>query len=129
MAILASTMANGGVFNGTRLLSESTWRSFHSDAVEGDMVIGVNYFVKGGVAVEKLPTDASLEQRLSVEGVEGCHGWFGYGGSVIQWNPEMKIGFAFVPTFLYWIDWSSERGKRLLREVLRCCAGKRNAVC
>ena len=46
MAILASTMANGGVFNGTRLLSESTWRSFHSDPVEGDMVIGVHSFVK-----------------------------------------------------------------------------------
>ena len=88
------------------------------------MVFNVNYFVKGGVAVGKLPTDASPEQKLFVEGVEGCHGWFGYGGSIIQWHPEMKISFAFVPTFLYWIDLKNERGMNLLREVHRC-AGKR----
>ena len=124
MAILAATMANGGIFKGTRLLSESTSRSFHSDPVEGDMVFWVNYLVKGGVSVEKAPTDATPEQRLSAEGLEGCHGWIGYGGSVIQWHPGMNIGFAFVPTFLYGIDIDNRRGKNLLREVL-CCAEKR----
>ena len=127
MAILAATMANGGTFNGTRLLSESTIRSFHSDPIEGDMVFGVNYLVKGGVGVEKAPTDATPEQRLSVEGLEGCHGWIGYGGSVIQWHPELKISFAFVPTFLYWIDLASERGMNLLREVLRCAEKRTSA--
>ena len=123
MAVLAATMANGGVFNGVRLLSESTRRSFHSDAVEGEMIFGVNYFVKGGVCVEKPPTDATPEQRRSVEGLEGCHGWYGYGGSTFYWHPELKIGFAFVPTFLHWID--EERGKHLLRLALQC-AEKRN---
>ena len=27
---------------------------------------------------------------------EGYFGWFGYGGSIMQWHPELKIGFAFV---------------------------------
>ena len=31
---------------------------------------------------------------------EGYFGWFGYGGSIMQWHPELKIGFAFVNSIL-----------------------------
>ena len=34
----------------------------------------------------------------------GFIGWAGLGGSVFQWHPELKIGFAFVPTCLHWFD-------------------------
>ena len=32
---------------------------------------------------------------------EGWYGWEGIGGSVFQWNPELKISFAYIVTDLY----------------------------
>ena len=32
----------------------------------------------------------------------GYYGWYGLGGSVFQWNPRLKIGFAYVPTLMAW---------------------------
>ena len=71
------------------------------------------------------PADSPSRRKrpaTTVDGLEGCLGWMGIGGSIIQWNPEAKVSFAFVPTFLYWIDVQNTRGKKLLKEVLRCAA-------
>ena len=27
-------------------------------------------------------------------GRDGFYGWMGFGGSVFQWNPELKIGYV-----------------------------------
>ena len=79
-----------------------------------------NYFVRGGVSVERLPSRPTDADRRDLAGLDGYHGWGGYGGSQMQWHPEEKIAFAFVPNFLFWIDIGNERGRRLQRLVLTC---------
>ena len=54
------------------------------------------------------------------EGRDGYYGWFGYGGSVFQWNPELKIGFAFTPTLLHYMDISNGRARKIQEEVSKC---------
>ena len=56
----------------------------------------------------------------SLAGIEGYYGWGGYGGSQMQWHVEEKIAFAYIPNFLFWVDISNEKGRRLQREVLKC---------
>ena len=74
---------------------------------------------------------------------EGYFGWFGYGGSIMQWHPELKIGFAFVifekfkniilrkkkilifflsqvPTFLNVTERFNDRGA-VLQEIVKEC--------
>ena len=34
---------------------------------------------------------------------KGFLGWMGWGGSVFQWNPDLKIGFGYVPMDL-WVN-------------------------
>ena len=50
----------------------------------------------------------------------GFIGWAGLGGSVFQWHPELKIGFAFVPSCLHWFDFANLRGAKLQKLVLEC---------
>ena len=57
-------------------------------------------------------------------GRDGYFGWFGYGGSVFQWNPELKIGFAYTPTLLHWFDMTNGRGRLLQQEVVNCVKSK-----
>lgn len=47
------------------------------------------------------------------KGREGYYGWYGVNGSVLQWNPEKKIGFAYIPTTFNPIDISSWVGGHL----------------
>ena len=54
-------------------------------------------FTKGGVNYYKNPSDATpMDKDHFNKNREGYFGWFGYGGSIMQWHPELKIGFAFV---------------------------------
>ena len=72
-------------------------------------------------------------------GRDGYWGWHGYGGSVFQWDPELRIGwdiyniyivcsiynilisrFAYTPTLLHWFDMQNNRGRQLQQEVRRC---------
>ena len=39
---------------------------------------------------------------------------------MFQWHPELKIGFAYVPTWLEWSDLTNSRGGYLQEEVVRC---------
>ncbi len=34
----------------------------------------------------------------------GYVGWYGYGGSVLQWHPGLKIGFGFATDLAAWWD-------------------------
>ena len=121
MAILAAVMANGGVFQGSRILSSATVDTLQSEPTERHMGFSVNYFSKGGVCVDlPLTVNVPRHRKMVVEGLQGCYGWMGYGGSLIQWHPETKLGFSFVPTFLYFIDVNNCRGKELLAEAIRC---------
>ena len=44
----------------------------------------------------------------------------GYGGSIFQWHPGLKIGFCFVPTVLFQIDLMNQRGAELQQLVKEC---------
>ena len=54
------------------------------------------------------------------KGKNGYYGWIGLGGSVFQWNPGKKIGFAYTPSWLRWQDFSDNHGGELQEEVLKC---------
>ena len=50
----------------------------------------------------------------------GYYGWDGLGGSVMQWNPDLKIGFGYVPTRLHWYNAVSRIGSRLQQAAIEC---------
>ena len=54
---------------------------------------------------------------LSCNGRSDFYGWHGFGGSCFQWNPHLKIGFAFVPTELD-ADLTNMRAGRLQEAVV-----------
>jgi hypothetical protein len=80
-------------------------------------------FTQGGLAFfdETDATKGRLDAGMSL-GRDGFYGWMGYGGSVFQWHPDQRIGFAYVPTALNTLDFFNERGKSYQREVARCAA-------
>ena len=41
-------------------------------------------------------------------------------GSILQWHPEMKIGFAFIPTYLHLHDPANTRGG-VLQQIVKDC--------
>jgi len=52
---------------------------------------------------------------------QGYVGFLGFGGSVLQWHPELKIGFAYVPTRYSWYDFvNNHRAAKLQRLVAEC---------
>jgi CubicO group peptidase (beta-lactamase class C family) len=57
------------------------------------------------------------------DGREGWIGWLGFGGSVVMWHPQCKLGFAYVPAELHIFDNGNSRG-RLIQEVAVKCAEK-----
>ena len=113
-------MTNDGSHGDFDFLSPATVTSFHSDAIERQMSYNANYFVRGGVSLEQLPSRPSAEDRKILTDLEGYYGWGGYGGSQMQWHREERISFAYIPNYLFWVDVSNEKGRRLQREVLRC---------
>ena len=60
----------------------------------------------------------SREGDLFCHGRSGFFGWMGFGGSCFQWNPHLKIGFAFVPTELE-VDLTNMRAGMLQEAVVR----------
>jgi len=117
LAIVAAVMANGGSFKGYSFLSPAGWEAFHKDPVEG-MIYSLNVkFTQGGVA--------QLEEADG-GGRDGYTGWMGLGGSVMQWHPRLKIGFAYVPTLLTWVDLNNNKARLLQEEVSRCAATVRS---
>lgn len=121
---VAAMMANKGTFQGTQILSEEAWESLHKREEEGNAMYpfglpthfsqgGVNYFV---------PFDNSPFESIknSSRNRNGYFGWMGFGGSVFQWCPEHKVGFAYVPTLMVWDDLNNAKGALLQKLVLDC---------
>ena len=77
-------------------------------------------FTQGGVNVFTLDQSSIPDEIVTVQFRTGFVGWAGLGGSVFQLHPELKIGFAFVPTCLHWFDVANLRGARLQKLVLDC---------
>ena len=85
-------------------------------------------FTQGGVNFHinpKDPKEVELSNKSIIHNREGFHGWMGLGGSVVQWHPELKIGFAFVPTLLDTMDMFNARGAAL-QQIVKDCSVKSN---
>lgn len=121
LAKLAAVMANGGQLGQQRLLSEAAWESLHGAPVPRKMMAMETTFTQGGLATfpPPSPNDGVFERGLN-RGREGFFGWMGLGGSIFQWHPQHRIGFAYVPTSLNVLDIVNERGKTYQAELLRC---------
>ena len=121
LAKLASAMANRGRYKGLSLLSEKGHADMHEGIVSRRMTLLETSFTQSGLAyfAGKSVFSGSIEKGL-VAGREGFFGWMGFGGSIFQWHPGLKIGFSYVPTSLNWLDLVNERGKAYQREILKC---------
>ena len=72
------------------------------------------------ISLYRIHEEDSAEQREIKAMCEGFIGWFGMGGSVFQWNPELELSFAFTPNLLHWFDTQNIRSLRYLNEVVKC---------
>ncbi len=122
LARVGAMMASGGTWEGREYINAAAWKAAHDHPVKATMgSILTTRFTQGGVDsfLPCTPGSSRLERDFT-EGREGFYGWMGLGGSVFQWQPQLDIGFAFVPTMLHVLDLFNERGKRYQAEVLRC---------
>lgn len=53
----------------------------------------------------------------------GYYGWMGLGGSILQWNPEHKISFAYVPRLYNFIDMYNTKGGQIQEILMKCIQG------
>ena len=77
------------------------------------MSICVGYIL--GDLVFQLPPQGGVAEFQSDDGHmrDGYYGWVGYGGSVFQWHPKLKIGFAYVPTLMEFHCMHNRKGGRM----------------
>ena len=122
LALVAAAMANRGSFNGYSVLSPSGWEALHKDPTDGKLFANNSRFTQGGV------NQFVEEDTSETNGRQGYYGWMGYGGSVFQWHPELKIGFAYVPTLMNWIDLTNNKGRLLQGEVVKCAKRAENSL-
>lgn len=54
---------------------------------------------------------------MMYENRDGWYGWQGVGGSIMQWHPELQIGFGYVPTNLLYLDFANVKGALLQKMV------------
>ena len=88
--------------------------------IVADGKLGIN-FTLGGVNYFKNFTDATwIKTEKFNKDREGFYGWMGMGGSIMQWHPELQIGFAFTPTFFELTDLVSKRGA-VLQQIVKDC--------
>ena len=116
---IASVMANQGMFEDKQILSKTAWGLLHADAQAGDMVFHKNIFTQGGLAKFGPIENETKIDKIFYERREGFFGWYGFGGSVMQWHPDLKIGFAYIPTLLSWIDMANNKGGKFQELIVK----------
>ena len=85
LAVVAGHLATPGA---SFPLSPPAWQEMHDFPTEGSTFGMKTNFTQGGV------------NKFEEEGGrDGYYGWFGYGGSVFQWHPDLRIGFAMEEIF------------------------------
>jgi CubicO group peptidase (beta-lactamase class C family) len=125
LARLAAAMAAEGELDGHRLMSRAAWAALHAEPVRRPMGMETT-FTQGGVAHfgPHSRNPHRIVRALNL-GRDGYCGWMGLGGSIFQWHPERRIGFAFVPTSLHVPDFVNERGKAYQALAVDCAARAR----
>ena len=114
LAKLASVMANGGSAHGVTLLKPATFELALSNAtVKHDKSLFTETkFVKGGWAV--------FDGKFAFGKYrQGFIGWFGLGGSVLQWRNDLKIGFGYTNT-LVGAEIGNKNGALIQHKVIEC---------
>ena len=122
LAKLAAFMANKGELEGQRLMSRETWEAMHAkEKLNSDTEIGGirTLITQGGVNHFVSMEDDQEVEKWFKHGHIGFYGWKGFGGSVIQWNPDLDIGFAYVPGTVVWYNPNS--AGNIQAEVTKCC--------
>ena len=125
LAKLAAMMANQGesLDGNERLMTHETWLKMHDRekrAFDAAMSNNRTNFTQGGINVYSLDEESTTDEKIVAADRLGFVGWAGYGGSIFQWHPQLKIGFAFVPTCLHWFDVANLRGGRIQKLVVDC---------
>ena len=118
-------MANKGTLNGQQLMSRETWDIFHGNRTleymgfnKWDFSTGGNthYEMTDQIMASTKPFNKACALNAHI-GREGFIGWMGFGGSVFNWNPELEIGFGYVPFDFIDMDFVNKRGA-LIQQVV-----------
>ena len=125
LAKMAAYMANNGSFGVKQLLSPDTIQEFHSNPdTKVQLPFGMRATFTRGGAFDYNPkhlNTVARPQHTYINGFSnefehhctstrnGWYGWMGLGGSVMQWHPELKIGFGYATTDLFATDMANYR--------------------
>ena len=101
------------------MISEDVWNQMHGDISDNNVPY---YFYQVDITRAGFIKFGSKDQHPMTQamnyGREGFYGWIGTGGSVMQWNPHLKIGFSYIPVDLVKMDFSSFRSSQLQQKVV-----------
>lgn len=123
MAKLAAFLAHKGTFKGQRLMSEATWDAMHDKQVTApELEVGGirTRFSQGGINNFKTYEDDQPIEQIFKHGRDGFQGWLGVGGSVCQYNPELRIGFGYNQLDFIYYDLANTLAGGLQAEVTKC---------
>lgn len=125
MARMAAILSSKGTdpVSGKIIISKDTWEKMHAepepllDAFMG----GRTCFTQGGVNLfRKYPEPNTPTEAGDADLREGWVGWYGHGGSVLQWHPDQDVGFAYAPTHCRWFDDKWRNGGQLQKKIMEC---------
>ena len=77
-------------------------------------------FTQGGINKFEDPQEPNEFEAPLMGYRNGYFGWYGMGGSVMQWDPDLKIGFGYTPTLFQWYDLQNTKGAKLQKLVSDC---------
>ena len=77
-------------------------------------------FTQGGVCKFEDPEEPNEFEAPLIGYRNGYYGWYGFGGSVMQWDPNLRIGFCYTPTLVQWYDFQNTKGAKLQKIVSDC---------
>ena len=70
--------------------------------------------------------DDKMGERILKSGRAGFVGWMGFGGSVMQWHPDLDMGFGYTCSLLTWWDLANTKARKLQKEAVKCAVALRN---
>lgn len=112
LAKIASVMAAGGNAHGVHLMKSSTYALAHGNVTSkyDKVVYAKTKFTSGGWCV--FDTKFAYNRQGSV-------GWFGLGGSAIQWHRELNVGYGYACN-LVGADLGNLNSALVQNEILNC---------
>jgi len=126
LAWAACIMANKGVDpDGKRIMSEESWKKMHLNPNVAPDVFGGfrTAFTQGGFChFRSYENPSSFESGMDDR--NGWYGWFGFGGSVMQWHPTLNIAFGYVPSSHRWYEPSPKVPAKMQKCIIDCLVQK-----